>query len=307
MILHITNGDSAAAGIGEIHPGDTVLPWRDLLHEGPVPEGLPLEELSRLRAEYLSSAGYAPPAEVLAAFRSRDNTLLQLARFDEVALWFEHDLYDQLQLIQVLAWFHEFTEDANLTLIQADSYLGPMAAAELAPLWERRTPIGGMQLKAAGSAWSAFRASHPTLLGAMITSRFPGMPYLAPALLRFCEEYPSTVNGCSRTEQTILRLCAQSQAPDERALFRLFQQAEEPFWLGDDPFYGIVQGLQSGAEPLLRDDLSLTAKGQAVLDGTDDRIAGNGIDRWLGGVHLRGDDAAWRWEPTKRRFVPRRP
>jgi len=50
-ILNITNGDCtvklmAAAGI----PG-VILPWRDVLHDGPVPAGLSLEQLSAVRAK----------------------------------------------------------------------------------------------------------------------------------------------------------------------------------------------------------------------------------------------------------------
>jgi hypothetical protein len=39
-----------------------------------------------------------------------------------------------------------------------------------------------------------------------------------------------------------------------------------------------------------------------VLAGQADRARG-GIDRWLGGVHLRGDDAEWRWDGQGRRVV----
>jgi hypothetical protein len=30
----------------------------------------------------------------------------------------------------------------------------------------------------------------------------------------------------------------------------------------------------------------------------------HGIDRWLGGVHLHGHDAQWRWDPDRDRLVP---
>jgi len=40
----------------------------------------------------------------------------------------------------------------------------------------------------------------------------------------------------------------------------------------------------------------LTDTGRAVLDGRADWIRLNGIDRWLGGVHLHGADAQWRWD-----------
>jgi hypothetical protein len=39
----------------------------------------------------------------------------------------------------------------------------------------------------------------------------------------------------------------------------------------------------------------LTTAGRAALDGTSDHVALNGIDRWVGGVHLVGNDTRWRW------------
>jgi hypothetical protein len=41
--------------------------------------------------------------------------------------------------------------------------------------------------------------------------------------------------------------------------------------------------------------LSLTSAGRSVLAGAADHVHLNGIDRWIGGVHLAGDEAHWRW------------
>ena len=50
--LIITNGDSAVDGLRAAGIAAEILPWRDILHDGPVPD-LPLEELSRVRARWL--------------------------------------------------------------------------------------------------------------------------------------------------------------------------------------------------------------------------------------------------------------
>jgi hypothetical protein len=39
----------------------------------------------------------------------------------------------------------------------------------------------------------------------------------------------------------------------------------------------------------------LTSAGRQALDGSADHVALNGIDRWIGGVHLQGRAARWRW------------
>jgi hypothetical protein len=42
--------------------------------------------------------------------------------------------------------------------------------------------------------------------------------------------------------------------------------------------------------------LRATAAGGRVLRGEADHVALNGIDRWVGGVHLHGGAARWRWD-----------
>ncbi len=47
---------------------------------------------------------------------------------------------------------------------------------------------------------------------------------------------------------------------------------------------------------LLGTSFRITDHGKAVLNGDEDFVRLNGIDLWLGGVHLQGDEAEWRWD-----------
>ena len=58
-MLHVTNGDVAAGVLRAAGMEGDILPWRDVLHEGPVRADLPLEELSKLRARFIAEAGWA--------------------------------------------------------------------------------------------------------------------------------------------------------------------------------------------------------------------------------------------------------
>ena len=49
----------------------------------------------------------------------------QPMKFDRIELWFEHDLYDQLQLLQILDVFAgEDLPKRQIAPVQADEYLG---------------------------------------------------------------------------------------------------------------------------------------------------------------------------------------
>jgi hypothetical protein len=47
----------------------------------------------------------------------------------------------------------------------------------------------------------------------------------------------------------------------------------------------------------------ISETGLRVLRGQDDYIRLNGVDRWLGGVHLGGTEAAWRWDQEALRLI----
>jgi hypothetical protein len=111
-----------------------VLAWRDALHEGPVTLTATLPELTAIRSAYLADRGWGKREEIAANLQARDGGLARASEFDRVILWFEHDLYDQLQLLQILDWFSRVERGPNLLLVQASEFLGRYPADEIEAL-----------------------------------------------------------------------------------------------------------------------------------------------------------------------------
>jgi hypothetical protein len=133
-----------------------VLAWRDALCEGP----LPPTDLNAARGAFLAGAGWGDADAIRAELDARDATLLDALRAGrEVVLWFEHDLYDQLQLLQVLSLVAE--AGGSVELIQSDRFLGPLHAPELEALWPTRRAVTAGQLELAVAAWDALRRDEP--------------------------------------------------------------------------------------------------------------------------------------------------
>jgi len=64
--------------------------------------------------------------------------------------------------------------------------------------------------------------------------------------------------------------------------------------------------VDSGGRPVDRHTgLRLTDAGARVLAGEADHVSLNGVDRWIGGVHLQGDGARWRWDDGTESLVER--
>ena len=321
-MLHVTNGDSAAEGIRRSGVEGEVLPWRDVLHEGPVPAGVTEEELRGVRARFLSGRGPAAPGEVLDDLGARDGRLERaLSAGEPVVLWFEHDLYDQLQLLQVLDRVAAAAPRGTVEMICIGEFpgverflgLGQLTPEQMGTLRDRRAPVSEEQRELARGAWAAFRAPDPTAIEAVLRADTAALPFLAAALRRHLEEFPAMSGGLSRTERQALE-CVAAGVRSPLRLFRAMQDMEEAPYLGDSSFWAILQELGSGPHPLLRGEdggpmgslaeraaldhpLSLTGDGDRVRRGEADRIAlRGGIDRWLGGVHLAGREPRWRWD-----------
>jgi hypothetical protein len=305
-----------------------VLSWQDTLHEGPVPAG-PRGELLRTRAGFLADCGWGSRRALLSSLGRRDRQLLEAFRDGlQVVFWFEHDVYDQLQLIDALSLAHSV--DAAPELIVVGSFpgkpsfagLGELTANELETLWPSRVAATPDVLETAGAAWDALRATEPTQLAEWATRDTPGLPFLAPALRRLLEELPAPADGLSGTERRALQVVdAGAGAP--AAAFVAAQRLEEAPFLGDTWFYRALSALGQGGSRLLETDegtplppppplsdgqafarlpLRLTSNGERTLHGEADRVELLGIDRWIGGTHVT-PATAWRWDASELKLV----
>jgi hypothetical protein len=324
-VVHITNGDCAAELIREAGIPGAVVPWRDALHEGPVPDGLSLDELSAVRARFIAGVGWGAFERVLGDLGARDRALADCAHGDEVILWFEHDLYDQLQLLQVLDWLAGPSAGAaRLSLVCDAEYLGSATPARLRERFPRRRSVSLGQLALAGEAWAAFRSPDPSGLADLLARDTAELPFLRAALRRHLQQFPSVSGGLSRSEAQALGAVAAGITRLREVYVASHHRQEDAVFLGDTVFAWYVEELSQAREPLVvgldgrrlaaprteaepaafwNTDVRLTEIGRLALDGRADRVRVNGIDRWLGGVHLQGAPACWRWDAAAQRPV----
>ncbi|HET6761178.1 MAG TPA: DUF1835 domain-containing protein [Gemmatimonadaceae bacterium] len=320
--LNITNGDSAAGTLSEAGVEGKIISWRDVLHEGPVDSSLSLEELSKQRARFIAERRWDDFAHVSGDFAERDRVIQHLDYFDEIVLWFEDDLYDQLQLIQLLDFFARGAAGKRISLIQVDGYIPPLSVAKLKELDGKRRPVTPEQFDLAQRAWKAFGSDDPSAISRLLDEKTSALPYLASALERHLEEFPAVGSGLSRSEREALTAIDHGQTAPVGAFLEVAKRQESIF-LGDIVFYSYLERL-SGKENALvtwkngttvvapspetsRDfvngKLKLTPLGRDVLAGKRDWQTINTKSRWLGGVEIRPGGTGWRWDPTARALV----
>src|SRR6478735_1206818 len=73
-VLHVTNGESAGNTLRQTGLGGAVLPWQDVLHDGPVPN-IGRAELLQVRAKFLSECGWGRRSTIRSSLERRDRQL----------------------------------------------------------------------------------------------------------------------------------------------------------------------------------------------------------------------------------------
>lgn len=320
-LLHIANGHSLTALISRAGIPGTLSVWSDVLHDGPVPGGISDEELTLVRAKYLAGTD-ASPDEVLTELRGWEQAIERLSEFKQIVLWFEHDLFDQLNLIQLLDRLARKPQSGiDVTLISIGSFpgrltfkgMGELTPEELAPLFGQRQPVRDDQYAVAQKAWAAFRSPDPREIEELLAGDTSPLQFLGAALHRHLEEFPSTANGLSRSENRLLELVAGGQT-NIRSTFPQMHLEETAFYIGDLSYWDRARELAGTTPPLLQinttseseqalpsGEFEITVDGREVLRGAD-RVRRCGIDRWLGGTHLTGRGPVWRWDAERGRI-----
>jgi hypothetical protein len=321
--LIITNGDAAAGKMREARINGEILCWRDILHEGPVPEAGTLEELSAIRVDYLCQDGWGDPAEIASGFAERDGIMRSLADYSDITLWFEHDLYDQLQLLQILDFLSgEPSVHSRLSLIQAGTFIALETPSRLRMHLKLKKAVSEAQFGLAQAAWAAFRAPTPERWASFLRYDTAALPFLRHSILRHLEELPAPGSGLTRTERFILEMIYTGTCTPV-ALFHFFEENEEAPFMGDWSFWRILDALAYGAAPFvvgtryshfspgfdedqrtayLGSELKLTGLGVTAVTGKKDALEFRRLDRWMGGTHLT-NKSCWRWDADNRMLM----
>ena len=283
------------------------------LTEGPIPSDLSLDELSEIRAKFIIERGWGEPENVRDLFSKRDSELKNINKYDKVILWFEHDLYDQLQIIQILDWIYENSpKGIQLSIICTDKYLGRLTPDEIKGLVQHEEQITEAHLKLSNQAWTALRSNTPIKWCELLNMDTTILPFLEGAVLRLLEEFPSSKNGLSRTAEQTLRILSNGERLPGR-VFGKNQDLEERVFLGDGSFLVVLHELLESETPLIvlsegkmlnslaigDEKLAITPMGLDVLAGRVNWLELSTINRWIGGVHLKPSNI-WCWNSSTR-------
>ena len=173
-------------------------------------------------------------------------------------LWFEHDLFDQLNLIQLLAHLGSRPQSKPVTLICIDRYpghpnfkgLGELAPGDIAALFETRRPITAGADRARDAGVVRVSIAGPARDRGAAQGDTSALPFLGRALARHLEEFPSESDGLSRSERRMLEQAIDGPAPIHAA-FPKMHEGETAHYIADSWFFDRAKELSSASPALM--------------------------------------------------------
>lgn len=319
--MHIFNGDSAAGCFKQaFHPKeDDVLVFRDVLSCGPLNTFVDMASWADFRVSYwtelLQRQGVDDIAHMHQDFYSN---IERLKSADKVTVWLGCALSDQLMLAFIVFLYDFYELDLNRLEIRQFNKLeaknitviglGILHPEQLKQLEPDSFKLNDSQISAYLATWDAVTAATPDKFMQLMQSEIPSAPLLFQSLRNLVYRYPDVETGLSRIDAIMLQMVQQHGPMAVRVVG--YTLGQDMSLSGEDAIFELdtvgdvylFERLKKMADPKLNQPLltmnvldksmqetvvDLTPFGLEILAGEQNVIDTNGIDDWVGGVHLK--------------------
>jgi hypothetical protein len=228
----------------------------------------------------------------------------------EVLLWFENDYFCQMNQTYLLSWYGRRSRSLpriSILNLKEDIFLGELAPADFAKLHSDHVSVSKETMALATRAWDAISSPDPLKQVAILVSDTSVLPQLHRTIKSNLARFPSVENGLGRTENLVLEIAASGKRRF-KDIFPAFSSRLREYGYGDSHVWNSIRRLASARIPFLtislpenksesrflEAEVMPTTAGLDALAGQADYVALNGIDQWIGGVHIN-NGATWRW------------
>lgn len=292
-LLHLLNGDTTLHQINQTTINGDRLVWREILCEGETLEKVGSAEFWETRAAFLQAFS-KPSFEKHFERNKKEFSETDLRQYDGVVLWFEYDLFCQINMLGLLSWIHpKYLPDTKIALVclgNHPNYDGLVGLGEIDPddyysLFEKRIQLNPEDLAYAARIWKAYCSNnHFNLLQLIEPGRAKKFPYLEEALRWHLKRIPDSQNGLDEIEFYIVQLLAK-KPQEKREIVGTLLRRENFYGFGDVQYFNYLKDLA----PILSEKegkVELNNLGREVLDGRKGFASLRRGERWYGGIKV---------------------
>ncbi len=238
MIVHILNGDALAEKFPKEAIEGELIVFRECLVEGPLKEDT-LEAFWQARSGFIGKTYGETEEGYFLKVVEEVSRLGHVPAGSEVNLWFEHDLFCQVNTWFLLALLEgkednllinrvmPFVEDSN------DPWqgFGPADGAGLVSAYWHRVPLTRHDIQLGKSLWEAYRRNDLEYLESLAARKPDAFPYLPEVVKAHVERYPAA--GRKARPVSVLEHIVGGGTTEFADIYREFFKREGVYGFGD--------------------------------------------------------------------------
>ena len=272
-ILHITNGDSTTNYLKKLHFSGSFITWREMLCEGKTTVDVGSETFWKNRFDFLKTSYNISKRKFIDFTLKEYRTLCSKKESKEIVLWFDHDLFCQINMIAVISWLKTYRSGYHISLVTSGKIKGNKKLKSLSELTENqiqqhyknRIDLSQDDIEYADYIWQLYCSDSPLRLETVYKFN-PMSPftYLVEALEAHLQRFPSIKNGLNKVENTILETANTQQLSSKNQLVQQLLKTQTVYGLGDLQYEHHIEQLQKLFTSF--DPVKLSRKGKKVLE-----------------------------------------
>lgn len=269
--LHITNGDSFTQRLLELKFKGDIITWREMLCEGKTETNVGSESFWKTRFDYLHKNYNVSKSWFIEKTLKEYRSLCNHKQQDEIILWFEYDLFCQINMLAVISWLKTHRRHAHITLACSGDQegsekllsLGDLNEDQIRKLFKNRISLSQDDIEYADYVWQLYCSDNPIRLENLSDYGNYQFAYLKPTIETHLKRFPTIKNGLNELENHILKVAAEEKPRSKKAFMNLLLKDQGWYGFGDSQYQRILQTLK----PLFQtmSPARLNEKGMQIL------------------------------------------
>lgn len=252
-MIHILNGDAVLSPFRASKLSGASMVCREIFCQGPLHFTIDSDLFSRSRAEFLQHyLGRFYSEKTTSWEKERDRILRSLRTTQEVVLWFEYDLFCQVNMMTCINLMRQANYQGHISLVQVGRQRNSEQWFTLShpkldwpELFRQRTKLTASELEFCERFWQMYTGDDHLQLDGLMHDCPPVLKYLPLAIENHYRRFPSRKDGLTDIQRHVFEKLSQNKEylPEDlliRDLLRTFHY----YGYGDLQYRAILHGLR---------------------------------------------------------------
>ena len=252
-ILHITNGDSTTNYLKELKIKGDFITWREMLCEGKTEVLVGSEHFWKSRFEFFKHSYKITKQQFIDITLKEYRNLCNQKKQEEIVLWFEHDLFCQINMLAVISWLKRYRKGRKISLVCSGNVEGSKRLLGLSQLnkeqiqehYQNKMELSNDDIEYGDYVWQMYCSNNPINLENIYQYQ-PSFTfqYLTNGLLAHLQRFPSIKNGLNFVENSILNLAKTQNIQSKNKFVGNLLQNENNYGFGDMQYFKKIDELK---------------------------------------------------------------